>query len=132
MVDQSTSLEQALSQALAENQASRPQRFWIVVSGPAVARVTQGGATAAQENLIKRARARGGLIYVCEPDLAASGIEPGDLLKGVRPVRGFEAAQEEDPLPVQPGEAILPHSDKQARLILRVCAQPGAPKPEGS
>lgn len=130
VVDQNASLEQAIGQALAENQSASPRRFWVVISGSAVTQATESGATPAQLELIKRARRRGGLIYVCQPDLLAMGIRQSELLSGVQAVRGFETGQEELPLPAQAGDIALPPSDKKARLILRVCAERDAPSAE--
>src|SRR3990167_3578644 len=108
VVDQGVSLEQAIGQALVENQLLHQQRFWIVISGRAAALATNKGATPTQQNLIKQVRERGGLIYVCRADLAALEIEPSELLSVIRAVRGFGAAQEDAPFPAQSGEILLP------------------------
>lgn len=130
VVDLNASLEQAIGQALTENRATSHQRFWVVISGSAVTQATESGATPAQQELIKRARGRGGLVYACESDLLAMGIKQSELLSGIQAIRGFEAEQEELPLSAQAGEIALPRSDRKTRLILRVCAERDAPAAE--
>jgi hypothetical protein len=127
VVDQNTSLEHAIGQALAENQPGPALRFWLVISGSAVTQVTASGTTPAQQELIHRARRRGGLIYACQPDLIDMEIAPSELLSGVQAIRGFGTGREDLPLLSRTGEIPLPHSDKKTRLILRVCAEHDMP-----
>ena len=122
-MDENTTLEQAIGQALAENHPGPRQGFWVVISGSAVRQVTASGSTPAQRELIHRARRRGGLIYACQADLIDMEIAPSELLSGVQAIRGFGTEQGDLPLPARTGEIPLPRSDKKKRLILRVCAE---------
>jgi hypothetical protein len=122
---QTFTLEQALSQALAENPADTKQRFWVVVSGRDAARLGRSDADSGLLDSIKRVRERGGLIYVCQSDMMAHGITPSDLIPQVAPIQGFGAPASGSAQPPQP-ERLLPQDLQHARLILRSCADSNA------
>jgi len=67
--------------------------------------------------LIKRVHERGGVIYVCQSDIAAHGVTPSELIPQVAPIQGFGGpASGSPPQPEQP----LPQDLQHARLILRM------------
>ena len=122
---QTFTLEQALRQALVENPSDTSRRFWVVVSGRDAARLARRDADSGLLDSIKRVHERGGVIYVCQSDIAAHGVAPSELIPQVAPIHGFGApasASAQPPLPEQP----LPQDLQHARLILRSCADSNA------
>jgi intracellular sulfur oxidation DsrE/DsrF family protein len=116
---QGVSFDQAVTQALAER-SHENVRFWIVVSGSEVGKLTRSPANVEVAERIRQLRELGGVIYACESDLEQQSISEDELLDGVERVAGFGAAKPGFPVP-QP-ESGLPASNVQNRLILRSCA----------
>lgn len=108
---QGFTLEQALEQALAEQQGG--QAFWIVAAGREARRVLDPEAAA-----VLRAAARGGTIFVCETDLPPGARLPPGLV--------LVRADTDGPFPQLAGDtdAEPPPATLQNRLILRTCAPP--------
>lgn len=122
---QTFTLEQALRQALAENQPDATRRFWVVVSGRDAARLARSDADPGLLDSIKRVHERGGIVYVCQSDLAAHGVAPSELIPHVAPIHGFGAPASGSAQPPPP-EQPLPQDLQHARLILRSCADSNA------
>lgn len=116
---QGASFDQAVAQALAERSRENA-RFWIVVSGSEVGKLTRSPVNAEVAERIRQLRELGGAIYVCESDLERQAISEDELLDGVERVAGYGTAKPGFPAP-QP-ESGLPASTAQNRLILRSCA----------
>lgn len=119
---QGFTLEQAISQALAENSGDASRRFWVVVSGHDVALTVKTGGDAGLLDAIRRIHERGGIIYVCQSDMLAQGIMASDLVTEVEPVQGFGAPSGSGSPPMSRSGNPLPKDLQHARLILRSCA----------
>lgn len=127
---QGFTLEQAISQALAENASGAKRRFWIVVSGRDAARLASADADSGLRDSVKHVRAQGGIVYVCESDMRAQGIAPTKLMPEVVPVQGFGGAPTESGSPLPPQiDTPLPQDLRHARLILKACADNGGAQP---
>src|SRR5690606_35080817 len=112
---QGFTLEQAVEQALRENEAEgSEQAFWIVAAGDAARAVARGEGVA---GLLEQIRSRGGLVYVCERDL--QGGQSGALPPGVGliPVAAVSSGGVLAPADV----TAIPESERGYRLMLRVC-----------
>jgi len=105
------------------------RRFWIVISGHEVARVTKAGANQEMQEVIRRVRERRGLVYVCQSDLTALRLKTSDLLNGVEAVQGFNVSEEQEVFPPKQDSIVFPENHQQARLILRTCAERAVPQP---
>jgi intracellular sulfur oxidation DsrE/DsrF family protein len=117
---QGASFDQAVEQALAER-SRQNARFWIVVSGSEVGKLTRSPVNAEVAERIRELRELGGVIYACESDLERQAISEDELLDGVERVAGYGAAK--PGFPVAQAENGLPASVPQTRLILRSCAE---------
>lgn len=117
-----SSIEQAFTQALAENPRKTNGAFWIVVAGADAIRMTKSGASPDIVAWTKTARERGGLVYVCRSDLVRGGIREEDLLDGVIAMYGYGARDWSGLLPARKDGVALPDNIKQSQLILRTCA----------
>lgn len=123
---QGFTLEQAVDQALAESARRDNERFWIVVSGSEVGRVTKTGAGGEIVERIRKVRDLGGAVYVCQSDLARHAISEEELLEGVERISGYGTPAPGFPA-AQAGSG-LPSSVPQSRLILRSCADEEEPE----
>ena len=122
LAGQAFTLEQALSQALAENPADSKRRFWVVVAGRDALLATADANVGVRDS-IKRIQQRGGIIYVCRSDMQAHGIKSSDLIPGAAPVQGFGGPPaESSSSPLTQSDRALPSDLQHARLILRSCA----------
>lgn len=127
VVGQGAGLDQAFSQALAENPRKAASPFWIVVAGQEIARTTKNGASPAVAGWVNTARERGGLVYVCRSDMMRAGIKEGDLLDGVMSMYGYDAKDWAGLLPARKEGITLPDNMKQSQMILKTCT--GETKP---
>lgn len=118
---QGSSVEQAFSQALAENQGKK-QAFWIVVAGPDVARFSKAKANAALTERVKAVRAQGGVVFVCRSDLNRNRVKEEELIDGVASVYGYGQQDWAGLLPAKKEEVALPESTRQSELIVRTCS----------
>jgi len=118
---QGSSVEQAFSQALAENQGKK-QAFWIVVAGPDVARFSKAKASAALAERVKTVRAQGGVVFVCRSDLNRNRIKEEDLVDGVASVYGYGQQDWAGLLPAKKEQVALPESTRQSERIIRTCS----------
>lgn len=116
---QGASFDQAVAQALAERSRENA-RFWIVVSGSEVGKLTRNPANAEMAERIRQLRELGGVIYACDSDLERQAISEDELLDGVERVAGYGATR--PGFPVAQPESGLPAGNSQNRLILRSCA----------
>jgi intracellular sulfur oxidation DsrE/DsrF family protein len=130
VADQGFTLEQAISQALAENAGDAKRRFWIVVSGRDATKLASADADSGLRDSIKHVRAQGGIVYVCESDMRTQGIAPTKLMPEVTPVQGFGGAPTESGSPSMPQiDTPLPQDVRHTRLILKTCADNGVAQP---
>lgn len=120
---QGVSLRAAFDRALAENESSGKQAFWVIVSGYDIVRVTKSGVGRNIQEPMQRIHERHGLIYVCQSDMAFYGIKETDLLEGVKAVRGFSKKVAPDRLPLKQTGIVMPTNMAQAERILRTCAE---------
>lgn len=127
VVGQGKGLDQAFSQALAENPRKAASPFWIVVSGQEIARTTKNGASPAVAGWVHTARERGGLVYVCRSDMMRAGIKEGDLLDGVMSMYGYDAKDWAGLLPARKEGITLPDNMKQSQMILKTCTSETKP-----
>ncbi|MGH8808348.1 MAG: hypothetical protein ACREX0_10760 [Noviherbaspirillum sp.] len=133
---QGFSVSETLRQALAENQRSSPDSFWVVITGADVALLTKAKASVDIRSAVQRVRERGGFVYVCDSDLALHRIHEEELLDGVARVRGYQAPEQAGlpdaaPLgaarPPVEEDLSLPESMRQSRLIWKACADRRGP-----
>jgi len=71
-----TSLEDAVA-------APHARDYRLLVRRSELPRVTTRGADRHVRDLLERARADGAVLFVCEKDLRAARLRPGDLLPGI-------------------------------------------------
>ena len=71
-----TSLEDAVA-------APHARDYRLLVRRSELARVTARGADRHVRELLERARRGGAVLFVCEKDLRAERLQPGDLLPGI-------------------------------------------------
>ena len=71
-----TSLEAAVA-------APHARDYRLLVRLSELPRVTTRGADRHVRDLLQRARADGAVLFVCEKDLRAARLRPGDLLPGI-------------------------------------------------
>lgn len=120
---QGNTVDQAFTQALAENAGKTKNHFWIVVAGPDVARFTKAKAGAGIAERVKTVRARGGVVFVCRSDLNRQGVREEDLLDGVASVYGYGTQDWAGLLPAKREEGLaMPKDMKQSELILKTCS----------
>ena len=119
------SVEQVLSQALAENGGPKGT-FWIVISGDQVLRIAKKSASPEIRTKLNTALERGGEAYACRTDLNRAGIREEDLLDGVVAMYGYSARDWAGLLPPRKDGIALPKDMKQSQRILQACA--GSPK----
>lgn len=117
-----TSVEQAFNQALTNTAHEPNDRFWVVVSGGDVRRVTRGRADKDVLAWVQRVREQGGMVYVCRGDLAREGIREDELLDGVAEIYSYDKKDWSGLLPARKEGIILPESMRQSQLILKTCA----------
>jgi hypothetical protein len=127
VVDAKFDLEEVLEEVLVRRRPQRVEKFWVVVTGDEVSRMTR--ATGLADPQLARAvdlvRQFGAILYVCERDLQRLGIPADGLLPWVEPLRGFDAdapraADErfyagEDP-------ALFPEAEPQLRRLRAACS----------
>ncbi|HVL76584.1 MAG TPA: hypothetical protein VM406_11260 [Noviherbaspirillum sp.] len=116
---QGFTIEQALAQALNEQQQGAP--FWILAAGDEARRIVDAGR-ADTRMLLAEIRDRGGLVYACERDLPP-GKEialPAGVGVVAPPANG--APRLFAPAEIEDDEPLLPESVRQNRLMLRTCA----------
>jgi intracellular sulfur oxidation DsrE/DsrF family protein len=119
---QGFSIDQAFNQAFAENPAKSKDRFWIIVAGDEVGRLTKSEANKDVQAWVERARARGGIIYACRSDLARHAITEDELLHGVAEIYGYGTRDWSGLLPAKRDGIILPQNILQSQQILKTCA----------
>jgi hypothetical protein len=114
---------ETLRQALADNQRSVADSFWVVITGADVTLFAREQAQADIQNLVYRVRERGGYVYVCDIDLATHRVTEDELLEGVARVRGYQLPELAGPA-IRPAqeELVLPESIRESRLISKACA----------
>jgi hypothetical protein len=86
-------IEQALDDYAKQRAPQDPKYFKLLVVGNELLRLRSAQLTAELRQRLQKAREDGGQLYVCTKDLKANGLTPGDLPRGVRPVRGFAPEQ---------------------------------------
>lgn len=123
---QGTGLDQAFSQALADNPSRSASPFWVVVAGKEINRTTKAGASPAVAGWVNTTRERGGLVYVCRTDMMKAGIKEDDLLDGIHSMYGYDAKDWAGLVPARKEGIVLPDNMRQSQQMLKVCG--GEPK----
>jgi intracellular sulfur oxidation DsrE/DsrF family protein len=82
-------LEQAIADAQAQRTPLDRPNYKILVTGNEAQRLLAARATPDVVDLVRKAQASGGSVFVCGKDLKALGARPDDLLPGVVAVRGY-------------------------------------------
>jgi hypothetical protein len=116
------SFEQAAAEALRDRAASPVDPAAVLVLGGQMRRLTLKGTTPEQRSLAEKLQAAGAAVYVCERDLRAARLSPGELLPGVRIERGWTRAEAQ----AQVGSRKEPEKrtpEGLLRRIRRLCAE---------
>jgi hypothetical protein len=127
IADEATDLEEILEEVLVRNRPRRLRRFWLLVTGDQILRVTKLHALADPQlaRAVDLVRQMGAHPYACESDMARLGVLPGDLLPYFEPFKGFEAAAPPGPDGrLYEGERSeeLPASDVLLRRMRSACS----------
>lgn len=130
VVDAKFDLDEVLEEVLVRRRPQRVEKFWVVVTGDEVSRMTR--VTGLEDPQLARAvdlvRQFGAILYACESDLERLGIPATGLLPWVEPLRGFDSAapraaderfyEGEDP-------SLFPEAEAQLRRLRAACSAGG-------
>ena len=94
IADEYADVEEVLEEVLVRNRPTRLRKFWLLVTGDQILRVTRLHALSDPQLAkgVDLVRQFGAYLYACESDMARLGVTRDDLLPRFEALKGFDAA----------------------------------------